>query len=190
MSGDFYWFTQQEDKIIIAAVDCTGHGVPGAFMSMVGNTLLNQIVIERGITRPAEILNQLHQEIRSALKQEEDSYSRDGMDIALCTIHQDVHILEFAGANRPLFFLKNQALEEIAGDKMSIGGVRRHNERPFQNHIIKLQEGEECTIYLSSDGYADQFGGAQNRKFMVRNFKRLLVELSRQQSLKSQHLNL
>ncbi len=190
VSGDFYWFTQQDDKIIIAAVDCTGHGVPGAFMSMVGNTLLNQIVIERGITRPAEILNQLHHEIRTALKQEEDGYSRDGMDIALCTIHQDVNILEFAGANRPLFLLKNKELMEVSGDKMSIGGVRRHTERQFQNHIIKLEEGEESTIYLSSDGYADQFGGAQNRKFMVRNFKRLLVELGQQKSLKSQHLTL
>ena len=86
--------------------------------------------------------------------------------------------------------LKNKELIEVSGDKMSIGGVRRHTERQFQNHIIRLEEGEESTIYLSSDGYADQFGGAQNRKFMVRNFKRLLVELGQQKSLKSQHLTL
>ena len=189
VSGDFYWFAEKGDKIVIAVVDCTGHGVPGAFMSMIGNTLLNQIVHERGITRPAEVLNQLHEEIKTALKQTEDR-NKDGMDIGLCVVHRDVNMIEFAGAEIPLLLMRNGNLEEIKADKRSIGGSSRSNSAPFTNHFIKVKEGEEITIYLSSDGYADQFGGDDNTKFMSKKFRDLLINLNHNKTLKSQHIQL
>jgi len=190
VSGDFYWFAERDNKVVVAAVDCTGHGVPGAFMSMIGNILLNQIVLERGITRPAEILNQLHEEIRFALKQDDilEEGAKDGMDIAICVFHQLHNILEFAGANNSMFKVVKNNLEEIKGDRMGIGGARRGVARNFTNHIIKL-DGNETTIYLASDGFADQFGGESNRKFMNHNLKKLLLELNAK-SLKAQHLQL
>lgn len=189
VSGDFYWFAEKDNKAIIAVVDCTGHGVPGAFMSMIGNTLLNQIILERGVTRPAEVLNQLHQEIKYALKQDdltEDS-SRDGMDIALVVFHKLHNILEFAGANNSLYMVQNGVLEEIQGNRMGIGGVHKKGENSFQNHIVKLKD-IDTNIYLSTDGYADQFGGPKGKKFLASNLKKLLEELSLMPSFKAQHL--
>ncbi|GAB4132694.1 MAG: hypothetical protein OHK0045_14860 [Raineya sp.] len=190
VSGDFYWFAEKDNKIIVAAVDCTGHGVPGAFMSMIGNILLNQIVLERGITRPAEILNQLDMEVRFALKQGENDAegSKDGMDVALCVFHQLHNIVEYAGANNPMFMTKNGVLEEIKGDRMGIGGVKKNPDSKFTNHIIKLQN-EDVIIYLASDGYADQFGGQLNKKFMAGNLKKMLLDFH-DKSLKAQHLHL
>jgi serine phosphatase RsbU (regulator of sigma subunit) len=190
VSGDFYWFAERDNKIIVAVVDCTGHGVPGAFMSMIGNTLLNQIVLERGVTRPAEILNQLHEEVRFALKQDEilEEGAKDGMDISICVFHQLHNILEFAGANHGLYLIRNNQLDEIKGDRMGIGGAKRSIERNFTNHIIKLGN-DEALVYLASDGFADQFGGEDNKKFMARNLKNMLIELS-DKPLKMQHLYL
>lgn len=190
VSGDFYWFAERDNKIVVAVVDCTGHGVPGAFMSMIGNTLLNQIVLERGITRPAEILNQLHEEVRFALKQDEilEEGAKDGMDIAICVFHQLHNILEFAGANNGMYLVRNNNLEEIKGDRMGIGGAKRGVERNFTNHIVKLGKEDTC-VYLASDGFADQFGGDKNKKFMAGSLKKMLVELN-DKSLKSQHLQL
>lgn len=189
VSGDFYWFAEKDNKAIIAAVDCTGHGVPGAFMSMIGNTLLNQIVLERGITRPAEILNQLEDEIRFALKQDtlEDG-NKDGMDVSICVYHQVHNILEFAGANNSLWIVRNGVIDEIKGDRMGIGGDKKENYLPYNNHILKLAK-EEAIVYLATDGFADQFGGDKNKKFMASNLKKLLLEIS-PLSLKAQHLKL
>ncbi|GAB4129399.1 MAG: hypothetical protein OHK0045_07390 [Raineya sp.] len=191
VSGDFYWFAEKDNKTIVAVVDCTGHGVPGAFMSMIGNTLLNQIVLERGVTRPAEILNQLHEEVRFALKQDEvDTESgKDGMDIAICVFHQLHHIIEFAGANNSMYLIRDGKLEEYKGDRMGIGGARKNLNERFNNQIIKLGE-EDVTIYMASDGYADQFGGKNGTKFMARNLKKMLLELSCIKSLKAQHLQI
>ena len=191
VSGDFYWFAEKDNKTVVAVVDCTGHGVPGAFMSMIGNTLLNQIVLERGITRPAEILNQLHEEIRFALKQDEmeDESGKDGMDISICVFHQLHHIIEFAGANNSMYLVKNGELKEYKGDRMGIGGTRKTSNERFNNQIIKL-DGEDVTIYMASDGYADQFGGQSGSKFMARNLKKMLLELSNVKSLKAQHLQI
>jgi serine phosphatase RsbU (regulator of sigma subunit) len=191
VSGDFYWFAEKDNKTIVAVVDCTGHGVPGAFMSMIGNTLLNQIVLERGVTRPAEILNQLHEEVRFALKQDEmeTESGKDGMDISICVFHQLHHILEFAGANNSMYFVKNGELKEYKGDRMGIGGTRKTTNERFSNQIIKLGE-EDVTIYMASDGFADQFGGQDGSKFMARNLKKLLLELSSIKSLKAQHLQI
>ncbi|MCU0437415.1 MAG: tetratricopeptide repeat protein [Raineya sp.] len=188
VSGDFYWFqdtgiksfalegSQQEgDKIILAVADCTGHGVPGAFMSMIGNELLNQIVNIRNITQPSEILHKLHIGIRNALKQE-TSDSRDGMDIVICTIDKKTKVLEFAGAKNPLYYVQDGVLNEIKGDKMSIGGEQMGLERIFANHTISLDS--PITIYLCSDGYQDQFGGENNKKFLARNLRTLFEKIS------------
>lgn len=192
VSGDFYWFAEVDNKAILAVVDCTGHGVPGAFMSMIGNTLLNQIVLERKVTRPAEILNQLHEEVRFALKQEtleeEEGANQDGMDMLICVFHELHHILEFAGANNSMYLIKNNEIIEYKGDRMGIGGARKNNHERFTNQIIKLEE--DVTIYMASDGIVDQFGGPKGSKFMARNLKKLLLELSSIKSMKAQHLQL
>ncbi|MCK6648758.1 MAG: SpoIIE family protein phosphatase [Bacteroidia bacterium] len=185
VSGDFYWFAKRNKKRFIASVDCTGHGVPGAFMSIVGNTLLNEIVTEKNITSPAEILNELHMGVKTALKQSGDTENerRDGMDIALCALNEDGTILEYAGANRPLWiFRKNKSGEEsfemIKANKFPIGGLEMENEvkRTFTNHNIPVEKGD--LVYIFSDGYADQFGGERGKKFMVGNMQKLVADIS------------
>jgi serine phosphatase RsbU (regulator of sigma subunit) len=199
VSGDFYWFRSLpgENKAIIAAVDCTGHGVPGAFMSMIGNTLLNEIVSLQGITEPAAILNNLNEAVRSSLKQDQlESESRDGMDVVLCTIDFDTLEIQYAGANRPLYLLRGdtvnngieesieasdslllgvtdvETIEEFKANKFPIGGLAMEEEKRFTNHRIPLKKGD--TIYLFTDGYADQFGGDHGRKLMTKKFKKIL----------------
>lgn len=175
VSGDFYFYAEQDGKAILAAIDCTGHGVPGAFMSMIGNDLLNQIIIENAVTQPAEILNQLNKGVRRALRQEAiNAETKDGMDIAICAIDSVTRKVQFAGALRPLYYGKGE-LKKIAGDKASIGGLTRESYL-FTNHELTLTEGD--MLYMFSDGYADQFGGEKGKKFMARNFKALLDSLS------------
>jgi ligand-binding sensor domain-containing protein/serine phosphatase RsbU (regulator of sigma subunit) len=179
VSGDFYFFSKTngaEDPLcVVAAVDCTGHGVPGAFMSMIGNSLLNQIIKEKKITRPSDILNHLNEGVREALKQKEaDAQTRDGMDIALCTIDLKKREIQYAGANRPLYLVRSNNLEEIKADKFPIGGIQPEEKREFTNHVFSLDPGD--SIYLSTDGYADQFGGEEGKKFMTKRFKSLLLE--------------
>ncbi|TGM12192.1 GAF domain-containing protein [Leptospira selangorensis] len=155
VSGDFYWFSKQEDTIYIASVDCTGHGVPGALMSMIGNTLLNQIVNEIGITDPGSILEQLHKKVRQALKQDMDqTNSRDGMD--LCLLKIEGNNLYFAGAKRPIFIGKGGVLTEIKGDRFSIGGRQKEETRKFTTHSIPLEKGIRTSVYLTTDGFMDQ----------------------------------
>lgn len=177
VSGDFYWFGEKNGKKIIAAVDCTGHGVPGAFMSMIGHNLLNQIIIEKGITEPASILNELHRGVQSALKQGSNTVidTSDGMDVSLCTIDLQKRELQFAGAYRPLFIFNLNDFEKIDGNKFPIGGSQLDHERTFTNHTRFLQKGD--TIYMFSDGYADQFGGDNGKKFMVKRFNQLLLSI-------------
>jgi serine phosphatase RsbU (regulator of sigma subunit)/tetratricopeptide (TPR) repeat protein len=174
VSGDFYWFTEKNGKRLIAVCDCTGHGVPGALMSMIGNNFLNQIVNEKGITDVAEILNALHLEVRKALKQHEHPESRDGMDIALIGFNSETEI-EYAGAHRPLWIIKSNVLQEIKPDRYSIGGLQTENERIFKK--INISFSKEDTIYLFSDGYTDQFGGTNGKKFTTKNFKDLLMNI-------------
>jgi serine phosphatase RsbU (regulator of sigma subunit) len=171
VSGDFYFYAYRNDKAIIAVADCTGHGVPGAFMSMIGNDLLNQIIIEKGITRPSEILNQLNKGVKKALKQESaKSETSDGMDIALCSIDMKNNKLEYAGAMRPLLHASGE-LFEIHANKTSIGGSTPEDYQ-FTNHEITVKNGD--SIYIFTDGYVDQFGGEKGKKFMAKNFKNLL----------------
>jgi ligand-binding sensor domain-containing protein/serine phosphatase RsbU (regulator of sigma subunit) len=177
VSGDFYWMSKKMDKIIVAAADCTGHGVPGAFMSMLGVSFLNEIVNESVITDPSQILSFLRENIISALKQTGSLFeSKDGMDIALCSFDMKKMKLVFAGANNPLYLFRKVngqfELIERKADKMPVGFYARMTE--FKNHPLDIQKGD--TIYLFSDGFIDQFGGPDGRKFMKPRFKQMLLD--------------
>ncbi len=177
VSGDFYWFAERGGKLFFAAVDCTGHGVPGAFMSVLGNSLLNQLVKEQGLTQPAEILNQLHARVVDTLKQiDPNSVTSDGMDLALCVYDPQPRTMLYAGAQRPLVHFRGKEMTEIPGDKFSIGGTGFARMRePYSQHRIYMQPGD--TVYIFSDGYADQFGGERGRKMQTSRFVSLLAEL-------------
>jgi ligand-binding sensor domain-containing protein/serine phosphatase RsbU (regulator of sigma subunit) len=178
VSGDFYWFAKNGTTRFIAAVDCTGHGVPGAFMSIVGNTLLNEIVNEKKITVPGEILLELHKGVKIALNQNAMEFERrDGMDITLCAFNENTNEIQYAGANRPLWIYRkdrNYELEIIKATKFPIGGLELEESRVYQNHVVNVSEGD-C-LYLFSDGYADQFGGPKGKKFMLTNLQKVLLE--------------
>ncbi|OJJ14988.1 hypothetical protein BKI52_41275 [marine bacterium AO1-C] len=173
VSGDFYWFTEVNDKIVIAAVDCTGHGVPGAFMSMIGNSLLSEIVSVKNILSPSDILDTLDKGIQTLLKQDRTK-NRDGMDLALCVWDKTKKVLTFAGARNPLVYIQNEELHVIKGNKYSIGGEIRKREVSFEEHHIAIDKPTVC--YIFSDGYQDQFGGAEDKKFMKKRFHQLLLE--------------
>jgi serine phosphatase RsbU (regulator of sigma subunit) len=176
VSGDFYYFSRTENRAIIAAVDCTGHGVPGALMSMIGNDLLNHITHEKKVEKPSEILDLLHQGVTNILKQDEKhSDTKDGMDIALLSFDFKKKILEYAGAYRSLCFVRNGKMTEIKADKFPIGNVQQERTK-FTNHELDFQQGD--MFYFYTDGYADQFGGDKGKKFMVKRFHELLVQLS------------
>lgn len=176
VSGDFYWFGEQDNKLIMVAADCTGHGVPGALMSMIGHNLLNQIVLEKGITKPATILNNLNTMVQTALKQGISNIdTTDGMDVALCVFNKQTREVEYAGANRPLIIASTGELKKVDPDKMPIGGSQIGLERSFTNHVHKLNPGE--TLYIFSDGYADQFGGEKGKKFMMKRFLETLQSI-------------
>lgn len=189
VSGDFYWLSKMEDKIIIAAVDCTGHGVPGAFMSMMGNALLHQIVNENRVTSPSEILRLLNIGIYNSLRQGQNrALSKDGMDIALCCIDYKTRELQYAGAQQPLYIMAEGELVVINGDRLSVGGgFRQFNSDPmktsYTSHVFPLKEN--MAIYLFTDGYLDQFGGEHRKKMGVQQFKQLLLN-SRHLSMREQ----
>lgn len=163
VSGDFPWFIQLKDEIFIAAVDCTGHGVPGALLSLIGYFLLNDIVRSRKVTEPGIILDLLDEGVTTTLRQDEDATTKDGMDIALCKINTQTGEVEYAGAHRPLYIMKSGAMEEVKGNKFPIGGGIFKNQTNFTNTKVKLNKGD--SIYFSSDGFPDQFGGPEGRKF-------------------------
>ena len=174
VSGDFYWFSQKNGKLILIAADCTGHGVPGALMSMIGNEILNEIVNLRGITAADEILNELHLSVRSTLRQK-DSNSRDGMDVSLVVIDKEAGIMEYAGAKNPLIYVQNENLYQIKGDKFPIGGIQKEQVRKFKRHAIDISD--PTIVYLFTDGYIDQFGGNQNKKFLIKNLRDMIEEV-------------
>lgn len=177
VSGDFYWVEKRKDKVLFAAVDCTGHGVPGAFMSLVANNLLNQAVNEHGYVQPAKILDEVNSGLTDTLHQRyEESNVKDGMDIALCALDYDGMVLEYAGAYNSLFVVRGGELLETKANKFPIGVFVGEKLKKFTNHEIRLEKGD--TIYIFSDGYADQFGGPRNKKFKKREFKNLLVKIS------------
>ena len=191
VSGDFYWWTEVESHIVITAADCTGHGVPGAFMSMLGISFLREIVNKEYITHTGVILRRLRKEIIKSLKQKSETNKltlRDGMDMALVSINYETNILQYSGANNPIYIITNKArpllgfenligLEgfyEIKPDKMPIALYDKMDR--FATHEIQLEDGDQ--VYLFSDGYPDQFGGAKGKKFKYTPFKKLLLENS------------
>ncbi len=179
VSGDFYWVTQKENILVLAAADCTGHGVPGAFMSMLGvaflNEIVNKIVINRHIRslQANEILNELRLQIINSLHQTGDrDEPRDGMDIALCIIDFDEKKMQFSGAHNPMYLVRNGEIYQYSGDKMPVS-FHKNMEQSFTLHTIDLHASD--IIYLFSDGIIDQFGGTEGTKFMSKNFKDLLL---------------
>jgi serine phosphatase RsbU (regulator of sigma subunit) len=173
VSGDFYWLAESGTKIIVTAVDCTGHGVPGAFMSMLGVSFLNKIILENNTLQADRILNDLRNNVVNSLKQTgKEGEARDGMDMALVAIDLEGMYMEFAGANNPLYLIRGNELNETKADRMPIAFQMEANA--FTRHRIELTKGD--TLYLFSDGYADQFGGPKGKKFMYKSFKRLLVD--------------
>ncbi|MCB9186574.1 MAG: SpoIIE family protein phosphatase [Flavobacteriales bacterium] len=173
VSGDFYIAEQVGDKRIFAAIDCTGHGVPGGFMSIMGNNLLQQAIRQAGLTRPSEILEYVNQGLTETLHQTyEESSVKDGMDIALCTWDSKTNVLEFAGAYNPMYLFQNGELIEFKGDRFPVGAFIDEEIRQFTNHQIKVNSGD--MVYVFSDGFSDQFGGPNGKKFMLRRFKDML----------------
>jgi len=188
VSGDYYWFEEINNKVIVAAVDCTGHGVPGAFMSMIGNVLMNKIILESNITSPKEILEALNSELKNALRQDNSNpfSSQDGMDMSICVIDKTTNTLTYAGAMNPLFLLKNGEIETLDVTKKGVGGFEFFKNKPFTEQVIDIVKGTQ--LYLLSDGYMDQFGGTTNEKYNLKRFKVLLKQcesksIEEQQSL-------
>jgi serine phosphatase RsbU (regulator of sigma subunit) len=177
VSGDFYWFTETDNgKKIFAVSDCTGHGIPGAFMSMMGIDGLNYAILEKRIESSSQILNHVNKFIIESLKQDlETVKNKDGMDTAICIFEKDLSSVKYAGANRPLWLIRDSELIQYLPDKMSIGG-NNYSDYEFNEITIPLQKGD--SIYLFSDGYPDQFGGERNKKFMTKNLKQLLLEVT------------
>lgn len=177
VSGDFFWLEEKENKIFFAAVDCTGHGVPGAFMSIIGNLLLNQALHEHNILEPAEILNFLNRGINQILRKEQKNYLlRDGMDIALCAFHLETRELEFAGAFNPLYVIQNNQFLKFKGDGLPIG-IRFNSEfSNYTNHHIQLQPND-C-IFVFTDGYIDQFSSDSKKKLSSTKFITALQDLN------------
>ncbi|MES2515582.1 MAG: two-component regulator propeller domain-containing protein [Bacteroidota bacterium] len=173
VSGDFYWFNKTDGKLFVACVDCTGHGVPGAFMSMIGNSLLNEIILTKKITSPSAILSSLNTSIFKVLKQN-TSASRDGMDMALCMIDLKANTLTYAGANRELLLIRNSELIEYKPTKSAIGGFT-DSATVFRETVIEFLPNDQ--FYMTTDGYADQFGGEKGKKLMTKNFKEFLLQI-------------
>lgn len=177
VSGDFYWFYKSDNQVFIAVVDCTGHGVPGAFMSLIGYTQLNKIVIENGVRDPSKILQLLNNEVVKSLKQSDhSSNSKDGMDICLVCYEPATAKISFAGANRPLYYFHQNELKQIKGTSMSIGGnLISSGDKKYETHVLNLDPKD--AVYLFSDGYVDQFGGAENRKYLSKRFRDFLAKI-------------
>jgi len=175
VSGDFYWMSEKDNKAIIAAADCTGHGVPGAFMSMLGISFLNDIVNKQAVLRADEILNQLRESVKITLSQTgKEGEAKDGMDMALCILDFENYTMQYAGAYNPLYLYRNNELIETKADKMPISIYVKEKES-FTNHELKMEVGD--TYYIFSDGYVDQFGGDKGHKFKSSNMKQLLLEI-------------
>lgn len=176
VSGDFYWIKRYKDKLIFAVGDCTGHGVSGALMHMLGTVYLNSIIAEDTFKNASDILEQLRSKIMKLLHQKGNmGETQDGMDIALCIVDCTNKTIEFAGANNPLYIIRNNELIEYKGDRMPVG-IHINFNKSFTNHIIEIKSND--VIYLFSDGYADQFGGESGKKFRYKKFQDSLIEIN------------
>jgi serine phosphatase RsbU (regulator of sigma subunit) len=179
ISGDFFWLSEVDDYIFVAAVDCTGHGVPGAFMSVIGFELFRKIINMQEVRDPGKILNHLNQNFQEIFSSGNDISLRDGMDLAFCVLNKKERLLKFAGAFSPLYLVRNDKLIEIKGDRFSVGADNDPSEgltkKSFTSHELKLEK--EDMIYLFTDGYADQFGGPEGKKYKYRRFRHLLLTI-------------
>lgn len=177
VSGDYYWSTKKNNKIVIAAADCTGHGVPGAFMSMLGVSFLNEIVNKKNVLSAGEILSDLRNHVKDTLGQTgKAGEAKDGMDIALCVIDYENLKMQYAGAYNPLYYFRGGEFFEVKADKMPIG-IHVKEKDTFTNHLLDIEKGD--TYYIFSDGFVDQFGGEKGGKYKAKPFKTLLSELSK-----------
>jgi len=189
VSGDFYWIDRKVDnngnmRIAIAAVDCTGHGVPGAIMSMIGYNLLNQFSNQATLEEPNLLVERLHNGVIQSLQQEQTA-NRDGMDLSICVYDSEKQTIDFVGAKNPLIYIQDNQLHEIKGTNASVGGAfYKHRKINYQKHTIDVSK--PTTLYLYSDGYQDQFGGEAGRKFMKSKFKQMLFE-NHQKPMEEQH---
>lgn len=176
VSGDFYWIEVFSKNVtVFAAADCTGHGVPGAFMSLICNDLMTQVIKDQSVTTPGQALKMLDEKLRSMLNKSSDHSSNDGMDIALCAYFPEEKKLQYAGAYRPLLLIRDGEMIELKPSKHSIGGYLT-GEKNFEDHIIQLQEGD--SVYILTDGYADQFGGENGKKFKFKKLQKLIQTIS------------
>ncbi len=176
VSGDFYWISERDNKIYVTAADCTGHGVPGAFMSMLGITLLNEIIDKALIVTAADILNELRNNIIKQLRQNKENQTRDGMDIAFCIIYPENKKINYAGAYNSLLYVKNDNIFEYKANKMPVALYCEITNIPFDDLYVDYNNGDK--IYIFSDGYIDQFGGEKGRKLMMKNFINLIHQKS------------
>jgi serine phosphatase RsbU (regulator of sigma subunit) len=175
VSGDFYWVGQRDGRFFIAAADCTGHGVPGALMSMIGHDLLEKTVIMEGAEHPSEILDLMSFSLAEMFTREKNigTVIRDGMDIGVCMVDTERELIEYAGSFFPLYIIRDSRLIELKSDKFTLGMTPKGFS--YQNHKLELKKGDK--IYMFSDGYVDQFGGEENKKFMYRRFRYLLLNI-------------
>ena len=178
VSGDFYWIHKDQDEnIFFTVADCTGHGVPGAFMSMIGTSLLNEIIIEKGIKDTDKILFEMRTQIIKSLNQEEEGAQKDGMDISLCKLNMKNKIVEFSGAHNSLIHISGEELKTYRGDHQPVG-LLLGDKKPFTKHKVKLKKDD--MLYIYSDGYQDQFGGKKGKKYMAAKFKKQLSKMSKE----------
>jgi len=177
LSGDFYWIKQHGDKIFVSACYCTGHGVPAAIISIIGFQLLNKFIDEYHFSKAAEILNQLNKELSSKQLQFNEVLGeiKDGMDIALCVIDKAKMIINYSGAYNPIYLVRNEKLIKLQADKIPIHLFTSDTGEEFNNYEMVIEEGD--VIYLFSDGYADQFGGPEGKKFRYKHFQELILEI-------------
>lgn len=191
VSGDFYWISEVDNKIFVAAADCTGHGIPGAFMSIIGFELFRKIINFQGVRDPGEILDTLNQNFQEIFGSGEDIALRDGMDLAFCVINKREMRMDFAGAFNPVYIIRDNKLKEIKGDRLSVGADNDPLDmkivQKFTSHKIKLYKDD--MIYLFTDGYADQFGGPESKKYKFRRFRHTLLTIHKL-SLESQKVYL
>ena len=176
VSGDFYWIGEKGEKVFVVAADCTGHGVPGALMSMIGLKLIEKTINEDNIELPSRVLAVMNKALEKTFSREKNigTIIRDGMDIGLCVIDRKRKKVEYAGAFLPLYLIRNGSLVEISADKIIIG--MNPDGQPYRDHEMDILDDD--IFYIFSDGYVDQFGGAENKKFMYRRFRYLLMSIS------------
>jgi serine phosphatase RsbU (regulator of sigma subunit) len=175
VSGDFYWARRVNGKVLFSVADCTGHGVPGAFMSLIGLEFFRQIVVEKEILQPASILNEMNRYFDIVFGNLEELSLKDGIDLAFCAYDFRNHTLEYAGAFNPIYIMRNNEILEVKGDRIIVGPDYGLDRGSFTNTVIPLEK--EDVIYMFSDGYPDQFGGPEGKKFQYRRFRHLLMSI-------------